>query len=121
MPHKNDKTRSDKKGVLASLKSEMAMPRMSKSAKIAQRNFDITRVPEPPKVSMFGTVEKIIPERNPSQSERADISIEEAQPPSQSLRIENMLTDENGDEVRLKKGAHVDITITDETQARRNS
>jgi hypothetical protein len=30
------------------------------------------------------------------------------------LRIENTLTDENGDYVRLKKGAHVQVTVTAE-------
>jgi hypothetical protein len=28
------------------------------------------------------------------------------------LRIENTLTDEHGDEVKLKKGAHVEVTVT---------
>ena len=28
------------------------------------------------------------------------------------LRIENTLIDGNGDEVRLKKGAHIELTIT---------
>jgi len=32
--------------------------------------------------------------------------------PYRDLRIENSLTDEHGDEVGLKKGAHVDVTIT---------
>jgi hypothetical protein len=30
------------------------------------------------------------------------------------LRIENSLTDEHGDEVKLKKGAHVEVTVTAE-------
>ena len=30
------------------------------------------------------------------------------------LRIENSLTDENGDDVRLKKGAHIDVTVAAE-------
>jgi hypothetical protein len=91
MPHKNDKNRPDKKGALARLKSEMAMPRMSKSATIAQRNFDIARLPEPPKVQVSGTVEKIIPEQNLSEPEKADISIEQVKLPNQSLLIENTL------------------------------
>jgi hypothetical protein len=117
MSHKNGKTTSDKNAALASLKSEMARPRIAKSAKIAERSLDITRVPEQPSTSMSGTVDKIIPERNPSQPETADISIEKGHQPSQSLRVENTLTDENGDEVRLKKGAQVDITVTAETKA----
>lgn len=116
MSHKNGKNKSDKNGALASLKSELALPRIAKSAKIAQLNLDITRTPEPPSISMSGTVEKIIAEQSPSQPEKADISIEEAHQPSQSLCVENTLTDENGDEVRLKRGAHVDITVTDQTK-----
>jgi hypothetical protein len=27
------------------------------------------------------------------------------------LRIENVLTDEHGDDVKLKKGAHVEVTV----------
>jgi hypothetical protein len=30
------------------------------------------------------------------------------------LRIENSLTDEHGDEVKLEKGAHVEVTVTAE-------
>ena len=33
------------------------------------------------------------------------------------LRIENTLTDENGDEVRLKPGAEVEVTIEAEASA----
>jgi hypothetical protein len=33
------------------------------------------------------------------------------------LIIENTLTDEHGDDVKLQKGAHVDVTVT--AQARR--
>jgi hypothetical protein len=31
---------------------------------------------------------------------------------SQDLRIENTFTNEHGDEVRLKKGDHVEVTVT---------
>ncbi len=34
------------------------------------------------------------------------------------LRIENTLPDENGDDVRLKKGARVAITVSTKTSAR---
>ena len=33
------------------------------------------------------------------------------------LRIENGLTDEHGDDVRLKKGTHVEVTISSEPKA----
>jgi hypothetical protein len=30
------------------------------------------------------------------------------------LRIQNILADENGDDVRLRKGAHVEVTVSAE-------
>jgi hypothetical protein len=40
------------------------------------------------------------------------IAIEGADHRYRDLRIENSLGDEHGDEVRLKKGAHVEVTVT---------
>jgi hypothetical protein len=71
---------------------------------------------EKPNVTLPGRVEKII-ESGPSEPEKAEISIEGADPLYQEIRIENSLTDENGDEVRLKKGAEVDVTIEAEKTA----
>ena len=53
----------------------------------------------------------------PKEPEKAEISIEGADPLYQEIRIENSLTDENGDEVRLKKGAEVDVTVEAEKSA----
>ncbi len=61
---------------------------------------------------MPGTVDKIIPASSPSQPEKAQISVDGADQGYQDLRIENTLTDEHGDDVRLKKGAHVEVTVT---------
>jgi len=61
---------------------------------------------------MPGTVDKIIPSPRPSQPENARIAVDGADHGNQDLLIENTLTDEHGDEVRLKKGAHVEITVT---------
>ena len=90
----------------------MEKPRMARSAKIAELNPDTTRIPEQPSVSMPGTVDKIIPSPRPSQPEKAQIAVEGADRQKQDLRIENTLTDEHGDDVKLKKGAHVEVTIT---------
>ena len=59
---------------------------------------------------MPGTVDKIIPILDPNQPEKAQIVVKGAG--DRDLRIENTLIDENGDEVRLKKGAHVEVTVT---------
>ena len=72
---------------------------------------------EKPNVTLPGKVEKIIESANPSEPEKAEISIEGADPLYQEIRIENSLTDENGDEVRLKKGADVDVTVEAEKNA----
>ena len=93
-----------------SVEKEMAQPRMARSARIAERNLDTTRVPDQPSTTMPGTVDKIIP-RRPSRPEKAQIAIDRADHRHRDLRIENSLTDENGDEVKLKKGAHVEVTV----------
>jgi hypothetical protein len=96
----------------ASVKKEMAKPRMSKSARIAELNLDTARIPEQPSTTMSGTVDKIISSRRPSQPEKAQIAVDVTNHRHRDLRIENTLTDEYGDEVRLKKGAHVEVTVT---------
>jgi hypothetical protein len=86
----------------ASVQKEMAGPRMSKSARIAERNSDTERIPEKPRIVIPGTVEKLIPSPRPNQPEKAQIAIE-GDHGYRDLRIENSLTDEHGDEVRLKR------------------
>ena len=72
---------------------------------------------EKPNVTLPGKVEKIIESASPSEPEKAEISIEGADPLYQEIRIENALTDEHGGEVRLKKGAEVDVTVEAEKNA----
>ena len=72
---------------------------------------------EKPSVTLPGTVEKIIPPIHPSEPEKAQISVEGAEELYQEIRIENSLTDENGDLVRLKKGAHVEVKVEAEPKA----
>jgi len=64
-----------------------------------------------------GTVEKIIKPLLPSQPEKAQIDIEGADDLYREIRIENTLTDEHGEEVRLKQGAQVDVSIEADTDA----
>ena len=100
----------------ASVKKEMAKPRMARSARIAELNLDTARIPEQPSTTMPGTVDKIIPSPRPSQPEKAQIAVDGADHRYRDLRIENTLTDEHGDDVRLKKGAHVEVTVTAEPE-----
>jgi hypothetical protein len=67
--------------------------------------------PNLPALSCRVTVEKLIPSRRPSQPEKAQIGVDGADLGYRNLRIENSLTDEHGDEVKLKKGAHGEITV----------
>jgi hypothetical protein len=97
---------------LASVNREMAKPRMARSAKIAELNLDTARIPEQPSVTMPGTVNKIIPSPRASQPEKAQIAVDGTDQRHRNLRFENTLTDEHGDDVRLKKGAHVEVTVT---------
>ena len=96
----------------ASIKKEMAKPRMAKSARVAELDRDTARIPEQPGTTMPGIVDKIIPSTLPSRSEKAQIAVDGPDRQYRDLRIENTLTDEHGDEVRLKKGAHVEVTVT---------
>ena len=96
----------------ASVKKEMAKPRMARSARIAELKLDTTRTPEKPSVTMPGTVKKIILSRKPNRPEKAQINVDGADRPHRNLQFENTLTDEHGDDVKLKKGAHVDVTVT---------
>jgi|ERR1700719_697166 len=110
MPHKKGKTQSDD-ATRASVTKEMAKPRMARSARIAELNLDTARIREQPSTTMPGTVDKIIPSLGSSQPEKAQIAIDEVDQRYRTLRIENTLTDEHGDDVKLRKGAHVDVTV----------
>ena len=100
----------------ASVEKEMAKPRMARSARIAGLKLDTGRIPEHPSTVMPGTVKKIIPSPRPSHPEKAQIAVDGADRRYRDLRFENTLTDEHGDDVKLKKGAHVDITITEDPE-----
>lgn len=96
----------------ANVEKEMAKPRTTKSARIAELNLDFSRIAEEPSTTMPGTVDKIIPSPRPGQSEKAQIALDETNPRYRDFRIENTLTDEHGDDVKLKKGGHVEVTVT---------
>jgi hypothetical protein len=113
MVHKKDK-KEPSNATRASVKKEKAKPLMVRSARIEELNLDAARIPEQPSATMPGTVEKIIPSPRPSQPEKAQIAVDGADHGHRDLRIENTLTDEHGDDVRLKKGAHVEVTVTAE-------
>ena len=54
----------------SSVLTEMALPRMSKSARIAEQNLGASRIPEQPRTIIPGTVEKLIPSPHPNNRKR---------------------------------------------------
>ena len=82
---------------------------MARSAKIAELKLDTGRVPEQPSTTLLGTVGKIIPSVGSSKPEKAQNAVDGPDRGYRDLRIENALTDEHGDDVKLKKGAHVEV------------
>lgn len=68
-------------------------------------------------VTLPGTVEKIIPSLDPSQPDKAQIAVEGAEPLYKELRIENTLEKDTGEQVSLKPGAEVEVTIAADPQA----
>lgn len=66
---------------------------------------------EKPSTTLPAVVEKVIKSQGPGDPEKAQINVEGADHLYRELRIENTLIDENGDKVRLKPGAEVDVTI----------
>jgi len=69
-------------------------------------------MPEKANITLPGTVEKTINPPDPSEPEKAQINIQQgADPLYKEIRIENSLIDEDGNEVKLKKGATVEVTV----------
>jgi hypothetical protein len=101
-----------KTSTLDRVTTELAKPRMSRSARIAELSLDTAHIPEQPSITVPGTVKKIIASPRPSRPEKAEIAMDGDESQNRALRIENTLTDEHGDDVSLKKGAHVDLTVT---------
>jgi hypothetical protein len=102
------------KATRARVEKEMAKPRITRSARIAKLKLDTTRNPEPPTGTVPGTVAKIVSSRGPSRPEKAQITVDGPDRRYRDLRIENALTDGHGDDVKLKKGAHVEVTVAAE-------
>jgi len=66
-------------------------------------------VPRKPKTKKPGVVEKII--KTPHEPEKAEITIHDADELYKEIRIENTLVTDDGEKVKLKKGAHVEIIV----------
>jgi hypothetical protein len=104
------KRRPDKT-IQAEVKKEMAEPRRARSARIAELKADPSRIAESPSVTVPGTVEKILPV-TAHQPEKAQVAIAGAAKAHRDFQIENVMTDEHGDDVKLKKGSSVEVTVS---------
>ena len=70
-----------------------------------------------PSITLPGVVEKIIPAIPPAIPEKAQISVEGADHLYKEIRVDNALEDKDGNKVRLKPGADVEVTIEAEKSA----
>lgn len=68
-----------------------------------------------PAVKLPGRVEKLIPANY--EPEKAQISVEGADHLYDEIRVENSLQDEEGEQVKLKQGDEVDVTIEADANA----
>jgi hypothetical protein len=66
---------------------------------------------EKPSTTLPGIVEKVIKPRDPRDPEKAQIVVERADHLYREIRIDNTLNDANGQEVALKPGAPVEVTV----------
>jgi len=58
-----------------------------------------------------GTVQQVIKPIVPTDPEKAQINIEQADDLYRELRVENLLTDDEGKKARLEEGDEVEVTL----------
>jgi uncharacterized cupredoxin-like copper-binding protein len=58
-----------------------------------------------------GRVERIIKPSYPAEHEKAEIEIDGADDLYKEIRIENVVTDDKGNETQLEPGEEVDVTL----------
>lgn len=64
-----------------------------------------------------GTVAKVVKPLVPSQPEKAEIEIHEADDLYREIRVDNELVDEDGEKAALKPGAEVDVILEADSDA----
>jgi hypothetical protein len=69
------------------------------------------------KRKLRGTVQRVIKSPFPGAPEKAQIGVEEADDLYREIRIENVITDENGEQAHLKPGAKVDVVVEADSDA----
>ena len=66
---------------------------------------------------LLGVVQKVIKPQLSHETEKAEIGIEQADPLYAEIRVENVLTDEQGEDARLKAGEKVEVVIEADSSA----
>jgi hypothetical protein len=114
MPHKKGTKELDLDSVTrSSVKLDLAKPRMSRSTKIAElKAYDASS--RTAQHNVAGNRRQNNTFFAPEQTGKGTDHVEGPERRYRDLRIENVLTDEQGDKVRLKKGAQVEITVSTE-------
>jgi hypothetical protein len=69
------------------------------------------------KRKLRGSVQRVIKPIVPSSPEKAEIGVEGADDLYREIRIDNVVTDENGEQARLKPGAKVDVVVEADSDA----
>jgi hypothetical protein len=62
-------------------------------------------------VTLPGTVDKVIKSPDPTEPDKAQIVVEGADELYREIRIDNALQTDKGEEVALKPGTEVDVTV----------
>ncbi len=106
------KRKEESKEGMSAVRAELAKPRVARSVRIAELRLDATRIAQPPSTAIDGTVDKIIPSRARNGPEKALIVLDGTRKRYRTISIANTLIDEHGADRSLKKGAHVEVTIT---------
>jgi len=66
-------------------------------------------------------VKKVIKPVTPSQPEKAEINIPEADELYRDIRIENVVTDEQGKKDKLKQGEDVDVIVEPDRDSKKEN
>ena len=96
---------------LARVRKAMKKVRMARFANIAELKLDTALVPVQANTTLAGAVGKIIRSASPSKPEKAQVAVDSCDRGYRDLPIENALADEQGDDGKLKKGAHVNLIV----------
>jgi len=69
------------------------------------------------KKKLPATVKKVIKPRTPDEPEKAEIDIHDADELYREIRVENTVTDDQGEKAKLKEGASVDVIVEADSDA----